>query len=45
MTDKKKPALIIYRDKLIHTSEAFVLHQAEALQDFVPYYFGSRTSR
>jgi colanic acid/amylovoran biosynthesis glycosyltransferase len=38
----KKPTVIIYRDHLLPASETFVRAQAEALQDFTPYYVGSR---
>jgi colanic acid/amylovoran biosynthesis glycosyltransferase len=38
----KKPNVIIYRDLLLLPSETFVRGQAEALQDFTPYYVGSR---
>ena len=37
-----KPAVIIYRDRLLPTSETFVTNQAEALESFIPYYVGSR---
>ncbi len=38
----KKPAVVIYRNQLLSPSETFVLKQAEALQEFTPYYVGSR---
>jgi colanic acid/amylovoran biosynthesis glycosyltransferase len=34
--------VIIFRDHLLPYSETFVRNQAESLQKFVPYYFGSR---
>lgn len=37
-----KPAIAIYRDRLLPPSETFVSAQAESLQRFVPYYLGSR---
>lgn len=37
-----KPAVIIYRDRLLPPSETFVRNQAEALESFIPYYVGSR---
>lgn len=37
-----KPAVLIYRDWLLASSETFVLAQAEALRHFTPYYVGSR---
>lgn len=38
----EKSAVVIYRNQLLSSSETFVLKQAEALQDFIPYYVGSR---
>ena len=37
-----KPAVIIYRDHLLPPSATFIKSQAEALNDFIPYYAGSR---
>ncbi|NER38628.1 MAG: glycosyltransferase [Oscillatoria sp. SIO1A7] len=41
----ERPNIIIYRDHLLPISETFVLAQGEALQNFVPYYVGSRLEK
>lgn len=38
----KKPIAVIYRHSLLPASETFVKSQAEAMQEFTPYYVGSR---
>lgn len=38
----EKPTVAVYRDRLLPSSETFVLAQSESLQDFVPHYLGSR---
>lgn len=40
-----KPIVIIYRDHLLRPSETFIRSQAEALNNFIPYYAGSRIVR
>jgi len=40
-----KPIVAVYRDHLLSPSETFVLNQAEALQQHIPYYLGSRLVR
>ncbi|CAN7710989.1 glycosyltransferase [Paenibacillus sp. LjRoot153] len=37
-----KKNVVIYKDHLLSPSETFVRAQAEALQNFIPYYVGSR---
>jgi colanic acid/amylovoran biosynthesis glycosyltransferase len=37
------PNIIIYRNQLLRTSETFIREQAGALQNFMPFYVGSRT--
>jgi glycosyltransferase involved in cell wall biosynthesis len=36
------PNVIIYRNQLLRTSETFIREQAGALQNFTPFYVGSR---
>lgn len=36
----EKPSVIIYRNRLLSPTETYVRNQAEALQQFVPYYAG-----
>ncbi|CAN5646118.1 glycosyltransferase [soil metagenome] len=38
----KKSVVLVYRDHLLSPSETFIMRQAEALKEFVPYYVGSR---
>ena len=38
----KKPTVVIYRHLLLQSSETFIRSQAEALQQFTPFYVGSR---
>jgi colanic acid/amylovoran biosynthesis glycosyltransferase len=38
----KEPAIAVYRDRLLPSSETFVLAQSESLRHFLPYYLGSR---
>jgi colanic acid/amylovoran biosynthesis glycosyltransferase len=38
----ERPAIAVYRDRLLPSSETFVLAQGESLRRFVPYYLGSR---
>lgn len=38
----KKPTVLIYRHLLLQSSETFIRGQAEALEEFTPYYVGSR---
>ena len=38
-----RPVVVIYKDKLLPRSQTFVRAQAEALQQYVPLYAGSRT--
>lgn len=37
-----KPSVIIFRDHLLYPSETFVLAQAQSLQNFKPFFVGSR---
>src|SRR5205807_10227415 len=37
-----RPVVVVYKDQLLPRSQTFVRAQAEALQDFVPLYAGSR---
>lgn len=37
-----KPAVVVYCDHLLPFSQTFVLAQSEGLQQFIPYYVGSR---
>lgn len=37
-----RSAIVIYRQHLLNSTETFIQAQAEALQDFTPYYIGSR---
>lgn len=38
----ENPNIVVFRDHLLSPSETFVLRQSEALNNFVPYYVGSR---
>lgn len=38
----QKPAITFFRNKLLPYSETFIQEQAEALQNFIPYYTGMR---
>jgi colanic acid/amylovoran biosynthesis glycosyltransferase len=38
----KESVIGVYRDRLLPSSETFVLAQSESLRHFIPYYLGSR---